>query len=280
MTSPSPDQIELQVRQALNEDIQTGDVTAELIRENKKAHAQLICREEAILCGQEWFNAAFKILNKKIKIKWFFTDGQTINENEVVCEISGNARNILTAERTALNFLQTLSATASLTRRYVNAIKNTHCKILDTRKTIPGLRLAQKYAVKCGGGVNHRVGLYDMVLIKENHIHAAGSITNAVNIAREKYPELKIEVEAESLEELQQAIENNVDRVLLDNMDIETLNKAVKLTHNRSALEASGNITIENILSVAETGVDYISTGAITKNISAIDFSLRFIEEI
>lgn len=277
MTSPTTEQIQSQVQQALNEDIQTGDVTAELIPENKLAQAHLICREKAILCGREWFHSAFNILNNKINIKWHFEDGQTIKENDVVCEITGCARHILTAERTALNFLQTLSANATLTNHYVEAVKSTDCKILDTRKTIPGLRLAQKYAVKCGGGVNHRVGLYDMVLIKENHIYAAGSITTAVNVARKNHPELKIEVEAENLEELRQALENKVDRILLDNMDIPTLREAVKITNKKIALEASGNITLENIKSVAETGVDYISTGAITKNISAIDFSLRFI---
>lgn len=279
MTSPTIDEIRTQVQLALNEDIRTGDVTAELIPENKESTAQLICRENAILCGQDWFDNAFNLLNPEIKISWYFEDGQSIKENDLICTISGNARHILTAERTALNFLQTLSATATQTAHYVKAIENTSCKILDTRKTIPGLRHAQKYAVTCGGGINHRVGLYDMILIKENHIHAAGSITTAVNVARQNFPDLEIEVEAENIEELQQAIDNNVDRVLLDNMNIQTLEQAVKLTDKRTALEASGNITLESIRSIAETGVDYISSGAITKNIKAIDFSLRFIEE-
>ncbi|MCK5385842.1 MAG: carboxylating nicotinate-nucleotide diphosphorylase [Gammaproteobacteria bacterium] len=287
MTTPSTSDIQIQVQQALNEDLgsdtncefMSQDVTASLISENKKSKAQLICREKAILCGQQWFNTAFNLLDKDIEIKWYFEDGQEINDNDVVCEVAGNARHILTAERTALNFLQTLSASATQTHSYVKAINKTNCKILDTRKTIPGLRLAQKYAVTCGGGVNHRVGLYDMVLIKENHIHATGSISTAVNKARENFKGLKIEVEAENLDELQQAIECNVDRILLDNMDITTLKKAVELTNKRIDLEASGNITLETICSIAETGVDYISTGAITKNIMAIDFSLRFIEE-
>lgn len=270
--------IQEQVQQALNEDVGTGDVTAELISAEQMAHAQVLCREQAILCGRDWFNSTFSLLDKNIEINWFFAEGQQLKENDVVCEIKGNARTILTAERTGLNFLQTLSATATTTHHYVAAIAGTNCKILDTRKTIPGLRLAQKYAVSCGGGVNHRVGLYDMVLIKENHIHAAGSITAAVTTARKNYPDLKIEVEVENIDELQQAIDNKVDRVLLDNMDIPTLIAAVKLTAKRTDLEASGNITLASIADVARTGVDYISTGAISKNINAIDFSLRFIE--
>ena len=278
MTLPPSNEIKKQVQQALNEDIATGDVTAELIASDKEAHAQLICREEAILCGRDWFNHAFYLLDNTVEIHWFFEEGQRLKENDIVCKISGNARHILSSERTALNFLQTLSATASATNRYVKAVAGTNCKILDTRKTIPNLRLAQKYAVSCGGGVNHRIGLYDMVLIKENHIQAAGSITAAVTMARKNQPPLKIEVEAENLDELQQALDNKVDRVLLDNMDIKTLEKAVALTNKQTDLEASGNITLDTIRAVAETGVDYISTGAITKNITAVDFSLRFIE--
>ena len=287
MTSPSITDINLQVQQALNEDLgvdtncefMSQDVTANLIPEKKISKAQLICREKAILCGRDWFNSAFNLLDKNIEIKWHFDDGQEINNHDVICEITGNARKILTAERTALNFLQTLSASATQTHAYVKAISKTSCRILDTRKTIPGLRLAQKYAVTCGGGVNHRVGLYDMVLIKENHIHAAGSISSAVNNARKNFKSLKIEVEVENLDELQQAINCNVDRILLDNMDITTLKKAVALTGNKTDLEASGNITLESIAAIAETGVDYISTGAITKNIMATDFSLQFIED-
>jgi len=279
MSSPCRDEIKKQVQQALNEDIATGDVTAELIAANKEAQAQLICREEAILCGRDWFNHAFYLLDNTIEIHWFFKEGQRLKENDVVCEVKGNARHILSSERTALNFLQTLSATASTTNRYVKAVAGSNCKILDTRKTIPNLRLAQKYAVSCGGGVNHRVGLYDMVLIKENHIQATGSITAAVTTARKNQPALKIEVEVENLDELQQALDNNVDRILLDNMDLKTLEKAVAITNKQTDLEASGNISLGTIRAVAETGVDYISTGAITKNIAAVDFSLRFIKE-
>lgn len=285
MTKPSNNEINSQVQHAINEDIGAGlkdefsaqDVTASLIHESKKSKAQIICREDAILCGQDWVNAAFKLLNNKIKIKWYFNDGDEIHENDVVFEVSGNARHILTAERTALNFLQTLSAVATQTHQLVKIITNTNCKVLDTRKTIPGLRLAQKYAVTCGGGVNHRVGLYDMVLIKENHIHATGSISGAVNNARANFKDLKIEVEVETLDELQQAIDNNVDRILLDNMDIPMLKDAVSLNAKRIDLEASGNITLETIRDIAETGVDYVSTGSITKNICAIDFSLCLI---
>ncbi len=287
MTIPSTNDIRNQVQQALNEDLGTStnndfqgcDVTASLIPDSKESKAQLICREKAILCGREWVNAAFNLLNKNIQITWYFEDGEEIKCDDIICEIVGNARHILTAERTALNFLQTLSATATQTSLFSKTIDKTDCKILDTRKTIPGLRLAQKYAVTCGGGINHRVGLYDMVLIKENHIHAAGSIATAVSNARKKFQGLKIEVEVENINELQQAIKSNVDRILLDNMDIATLKQAVSLTNKKIDLEASGNITLETIKAIAETGVDYISTGAITKNINAVDFSLRFIEE-
>lgn len=286
MTLPPTNDITKQVQAALDEDLGTNtasefantDVTANLIAESKQATAKLICRERAILCGKEWVNTAFSLLDSNIKVSWHFNDGDEINSNDVICDISGNARAILTAERTALNFLQTLSATATETHRYAAAISHTHCKILDTRKTIPGLRLAQKYAVQCGGGVNHRVGLYDMVLIKENHIHAAGSIAAAVNNARDEFTTLKIEVEVENLDELQQAIDANVDRILLDNMSIEMLKDAVALNAGNIDLEASGNVTLDTISTIAETGVDYISTGAISKHVRAIDFSLRFID--
>lgn len=287
MITPSIDDIKSQVQQSINEDLgshsnskfNSQDVTANLIPENKQAKAQLISREKAILCGRDWFNAAFHLLDDEINIHWHFNDGDEININDVICEINGNARHILTAERTALNFLQTLSSTATLTSLYVKAIENTGCNILDTRKTIPGLRVAQKYAVTCGGGMNHRIGLYDMVLIKENHIHAAGSIACAVNAAKENFDGLKIEVEVENLDELEQALDCGVDRVLLDNMSIATLKQAVKITNKKIDLEASGNITLKTIRAIAETGVDFISTGAISKNINAVDFSLQFIED-
>lgn len=284
MTLPNLNEIKNQVQLALNEDLgielthdsSSADVTAMLITEDKQVSAKLICRDSAVLCGCNWFENSFNLLDNNIKTTWFFNDGQTLKKDDIVCEISGNARNILTAERTALNFLQTLSATATQTRDYVNAVSHSVCKILDTRKTIPGLRLAQKYAVTCGGGVNHRLGLYDMILIKENHIQAAGSITAAVTQARKNNPDLKIEVEVENFTELAEALKNQIDRILLDNMSNKDLIKAVQLNNKKIALEASGNITLENIGEIAKTGVDFISTGAITKNVKAIDFSLRF----
>ena len=270
--------IEDTVSNALLEDIGSGDVTGLLIAEDEVSMATIITRDTATICGIDWVEEVFAQLDSDIHIEWEVDDGDIVEAGQTLCSISGNSRALLTGERSALNFLQTLSATATTARSYADAIKGTGCKVLDTRKTIPGLRLAQKYAVSCGGGVNHRIGLYDMILIKENHIQAAGSITAAVTTARKNQPGLKVEVEAENLEELQQAIDNKVDRVLLDNMDIQTLEKAVALTNKQTDLEASGNITLETILTVAETGVDYISTGAITKNLTAIDFSLRFVE--
>lgn len=290
MTLPSYNNIKNQVQQALNEDLgvdtnnnyKSIDVTASLISESKESTAQLICHEKAILCGHDWFNTAFNLLDNKIQIKWYFEDGQEINNNDILCKITGNTRHILTAERTALNFLQTLSATATQTSQLVQAIKETNCKILDTRKTIPGLRLAQKYAVTCGGGVNHRVGLYDMVLIKENHIHAAGSVSAAINEAQEIFQDLKIEVEVENIDELKEALDSTADRILLDNMEISMLKEAVALNLSKNKkieLEASGNVTLDTINAIAKTGVDYISIGSITKNIEATDFSLRFTNE-
>lgn len=276
MPIPVKSKIEKQVQDVLSEDIASGDVTASLIPGDKIAHAQLVCRESAILCGCDWFEMAFRLMDKNCQVNWYANDAQAISESQVICDITGNARALLSAERTGLNFLQTLSATATQTQQYVNAIKNSSCKILDTRKTIPGLRHAQKYAVQCGGGFNHRVGLYDMILIKENHIHAAGSISAAVKQARINSPELKIEVEVENLDELREALESKVDRILLDNMSITMLLDAVRITAKKIPLEASGNITLESIHEIAATGVDYISTGALTKNIRAIDFSLRF----
>ena len=279
--------IEQQVKNALNEDLgmtiqETSyheDVTANILDDKTVVTATIISRENGVLCGKDWVERSFILVSPSIKIKWFCSDGDRIKPGKKICEIKGQAKAILTAERTALNFLQTLSATATQTAEYMDIISHTECKILDTRKTIPGLRLAQKYAVKCGGGVNHRIGLFDMVLIKENHIIAAGSINNAVNKSRESYPDLKIEVEVENLDELKQAIDCKVNRILLDNMDIPMLKKAVEINASQVELEASGNITLENIKAVAETGVNYISTGSITKNIRAIDYSLRITEK-
>lgn len=261
---------------ALQEDIQGLDITAELIPADQTMQMNLLCREDCILCGVDWFNESFYCLNPHISIDWSSCDSDSIKKDSVICQIEGNARNLLTAERTALNFLQTLSGTATVTRQYADLIQHTHCKILDTRKTIPGLRIAQKYAVKCGGGVNHRMGLYDAYLLKENHIAASKNITSAVTLARQLDPGTFLEVEVETLEQLEECMTAKVDRVLLDNFDIEQLKSAVAINQHATELEASGNIDQGNIVAVAETGVDFISIGAITKHVRAIDFSLRY----
>ncbi len=268
--------IEESVHLALKEDIGREDVTGKLIAEDAFSFASVIVREDAIICGIDWFEETFMQLDSSIHIEWEVDDGEMVTANQQLCSLSGSTRALLTGERTALNFLQTLSATATLTQRYVKAIANTQANILDTRKTIPGLRLAQKYAVHCGGGQNHRLGLYDAILIKENHIMAAGSITEAVNAAHFHSPELSVEVEVENLDELQQALDAKVDRIMLDNFDLDSLAEAVKLTKQRCELEASGNVNLDTILAIAQTGVDFISIGAITKDIKAIDLSMRF----
>ena len=272
----SPQNIQQQVQLALAEDIGSGDVTAELIPAEQQVTAQVISREHAILCGRQWFDEVFRQLDKSISISWNVSDGDKLKPNQIICKLHGAARPILSGERTALNFLQTLSGTATSANGYVTAIKGTACRILDTRKTIPNLRLAQKYAVTCGGAMNHRVGLYDAVLIKENHITAAGSITNAINQAKTLSPNLLLEVEVETLEQLQQAIDAGAQRVLLDNMNCSLLKQAVAMTQGRLELEASGGITLENIRQTAETGVDYISVGSITKHLRAVDLSMIF----
>lgn len=261
------------VKTALLEDMGQGDITATLIPEQTTASATVICREQAILAGTAWFDEVFHQLDTNIDIKWHTTDKERITPNQLVAEITGLARPILTGERTALNFLQTLSGTATSVAEYIELIKDTPCKILDTRKTIPGLRLAQKYAVSCGGGINHRLGLYDAILIKENHILAAGSIHNAVTQA--KQTGLPIEVEVESMTELEQALAAKADQILLDNFSLDDLEQAVSIRTRQSKFEASGNIDKDTLRAVAETGVDYISIGALTKHLHAIDFSMR-----
>jgi nicotinate-nucleotide pyrophosphorylase (carboxylating) len=264
------------IKASFSEDIGPGDITASLIAYDATLKVSLICRESAVLCGSQWFSQAFLQLDPDVKIHWLVSEGQLLQAGSIVCHLTGNARAILSAERTALNFLQTLSATATVTYRYQSQIADTGCKILDTRKTIPGLRLAQKYAVKCGGGANHRIGLFDAYLLKENHLAAAGSIPAAVKHARDLHPDVLLEVEVENLGQLQQAMDAGVDRVLLDNFTIDMLRQAVTLAGGRVELEASGNITMDNIREIAESGVDYISIGALTKHIHAIDFSLRY----
>lgn len=271
------DYVQQQVALALSEDIGSGDVTAQLIPETTLAEARIISREAAVVCGITWVNEVFQQLDSHIVIEWHCQDGDLIQANQELCQLHGSARHLLSGERTALNFLQTLSATATQAHAYVTAVAGTDCRILDTRKTIPGLRLAQKYAVTCGGAHNHRTGLYDMILIKENHISAAGSIQAAVDTARRLSPTIPIEVEVENLAQLQQALTAEVDRILLDNMDISTLKQAVELTARRIPLEASGGVNMETARAIAETGVDYISIGSITKHIRAVDLSMRFI---
>jgi nicotinate-nucleotide pyrophosphorylase (carboxylating) len=261
------------VKMALFEDVGSGDITAELIPADATASATLITREHATLSGVDWFSEVFNQIDQNVKIDWQVKDGDAITPNQLLCQLNGSARSILTGERTAINFLQTLSATATSVANFVSLISDTETKILDTRKTIPGLRLAQKYAVTCGGGINHRIGLYDAILIKENHIMAAGSITKAIELAKQK--KVPIEVEVESLQELDEALTAKPDQILLDNFNIAELIKAVSITDGRAKLEASGNVDKQSIRAIAETGVDYISIGALTKHIQAIDFSMR-----
>jgi len=268
------------VSAALQEDLGSGDKTAELVPESTTASAIIICRESMTLAGQPWVDEVYRQLDSDVEIQWFANDGDDLAADAEICVLNGAARSLLSGERTALNFLQTLSATATITSRYVNAVADFKASILDTRKTIPGLRLAQKYAVRCGGGNNHRVGLFDAILIKENHIASAGGVEIAIRTAKEQHSNLPIEIEVESVTELQAALRTGADRLLLDNFDIEDLQRAVEVNHKEgnppAELEASGGLTLEKIVKVAETGVDYISVGALTKNVDAIDLSMRF----
>ncbi len=274
-------EIDSNVKQALAEDIGAGDLTASLIPGDKELSASVVSREDAVLCGVQWFEACFLALSTKITVHWFAKDGDTVQAGHKLCEIKGQARALLSAERSALNFLQMLSAVSTQTKYFVDAINGTQAVIVDTRKTLPGLRLAQKYAVKCGGGINHRFGLYDGILIKENHIIAAGGITAALRKAQEIVPlGVFIQIEVESLQELQEALTAGAGMVLLDNFTLAQLSDAVALARQQTGdpiiLEASGNMTLENVRQVAETGVDRISIGSLTKNIRAIDLSMRF----
>ncbi len=305
-------QIKNDVHRALQEDLGNGDVTAELLPAELCVEAEIITREPMLVCGQDWVNEVIQQVDKTIKINWQVTEGQWLNSPQSLCHIIGNARSILTAERTALNFLQTLSATATQTYHYVQKLKGSTTRLLDTRKTLPGLRLAQKYAVRCAGGINHRIGLYDAFLIKENHITSCGSIKTAVELARQAQKELLVEIEVENLEELKEALDAKPDRILLDNFSQEMLIEAVKMNRERlrfyqnahgstagslnlassldvddssvepvlCTLEASGGITLDNIAQVASSGVDFISVGAITKSIQAIDLSLLVRERL
>jgi len=269
------------VTAALIEDIGNGDVSAALIPADAQSTAQVISREDAVLCGTAWFDEVFRQLDAHTVVDWQVRDGDVICANQTLCRLTGNSRSLLSGERSALNLLQTLSATATQTRQFVDAVSGTGAVILDTRKTLPGLRTAQKYAVTCGGGSNHRMGLFDAVLIKENHILAAGSIAAAVASARQQHAELTVEVEVENLDEVRQALDAGADQLLLDNMALATLGEAVMLNREKNnghaRLEASGGVNLERVRAIAETGVDFISVGSITKDIRAVDLSMRFI---
>lgn len=271
-------EIERNVAAALAEDIGAGDWTARLTPEGGAAQAVVLCRTQAVLCGQAWFEACIRKLDPQARIAWRAREGASIAAGAQVCEITADTRALLTAERTALNFLQTLSAVATATRRYVDAVAGTRAAIVDTRKTLPGLRLAQKYAVRIGGGVNHRLGLYDGMLIKENHIAAAGGVTRALEQARKIAPaDVWIQIEVETLAQLEEALQAGAKMILLDNMTTDQMREAVRISSGRAELEASGGITLENIRAIAETGVDRISIGALTKDIKAVDLSMRFV---
>ena len=268
-----------QVAAALREDVGSGDVTARLVPEAQVAHGRVITREDAVLCGQAWVDETFRRLDAAIRLDWKARDGDRVRANQLLFEIQGRARAVLTGERTALNFLQLLSGTATQTRLFVDAVAGTGCTILDTRKTLPGLRTAQKYAVRCGGAQNLRIGLFDMVLIKENHIAAAGSIGGAIAAAKRVSPGLKIEVEVESLAGLEEALAAAPDIVMLDNFDNATMAKAVTISRARAPtikLEASGSVTLETVRAIAAIGVDYVSVGSLTKHVRATDLSMRF----
>ncbi len=272
-----PDDMITVVRNAIEEDVGSGDITAELISADTDTSAQVVCRESAILCGAAWFEQTFHQLSDTCLITWSKHDGDRIAADDVICKLEGPARALLTGERTALNFLQTMSGTATTTRDYVEQVHGTGVVLLDTRKTIPGLRSVQKYAVLCGGGKNHRIGLFDGILIKENHIAAAGSIPRAVTEMRNKFPNHKVEIEVESVADVEPAITAGAHMLLLDNFSVEDLREAVQHVHGRVELEASGGFEFEDIRAVAETGVDFVSVGALTKHLRAIDFSMRFL---
>lgn len=269
-------QVHALVRRVLEEDVGGGDLTAELIPAEAEAAARIISREPAVLCGQDWVNAVFAAVDDRIRIDWLAADGDRVEPDQPLCRLQGPARGLLTGERAALNLLQTLSGTATLARRYADTAAGLPVRLLDTRKTLPGLRHAQKYAVRCGGCHNHRLGLYDGILIKENHIAAAGSIAAAIAQARRLHHSLPVEIEVENLDQLEAAITAGADIVLLDNFDLARLRAAVELNLGRVQLEASGGVNLETVRAIAETGVDRISIGNLTKDVQAVDLSMRF----
>jgi len=272
---PAAEQIALDVERAFAEDLGKGDATASLLPADAEARAALTCRDDAVIAGTSWFDACFRRLDPAVRIEWLAHDGERVAPGTVICRLAGNARALVSAERSALNFLQLLSATATATAAYAAAVAGTRARVLDTRKTLPGLRLAQKYAVRCGGGHNHRIGLYDAILVKENHIIAAGGIAQAAAAARRLHPELLLEVEVENLDELRQALAAGVDRIMLDNFTVPLMREAVAIAAGRVPLEVSGNVDLATIGEYARTGVDFISVGALTKHVRAVDLSLR-----
>jgi nicotinate-nucleotide pyrophosphorylase (carboxylating) len=278
---PLPADLPAVVARALAEDVGSGDLTATLIDAATPATAWVIARETATLCGCAWFDETFRQVDPAIRVAWRAGDGARIDADGIVCELSGPARSIVTGERTALNFLQTLSGTATAARTFVDLVAGTRARILDTRKTLPGLRSAQKYAVRCGGAENHRIGLFDAILIKENHIAAVGGVTAAVNVARARSPGVMIEVEVETLTQLREALATDADRIMLDNFTPDAMREAVALrdaySGRRQALEASGSVDADTLRRVAATGVDFVSIGAVTKHVRAVDFSMRFV---
>src|SRR5690348_1986563 len=265
------------VRRALAEDFGSGDVTADLLPPQAQARARVIAREAAVVCGRPWFGACFRELDAQTVIDWRVDEGARIEADGVVCELRGNARTLVGAERCALNFLQTLSGTATIAAQYADAVRGTRARILDTRKTVPGLRLAQKYAVRCGGATNHRIGLFDAILIKENHIAAAGSLAAAVSAARARHADLLLEVEVENFDELDAALAAGVDRIMLDEFPLDDIRRAVTRVAGCVKLEVSGSVGLDRVRALAETGVDYISVGALTKHVRAIDYSMRVV---
>ncbi|EAQ99054.1 carboxylating nicotinate-nucleotide diphosphorylase [Congregibacter litoralis] len=269
------DIVDANVQAALAEDIGDGDITAELLPADSMAEATIVTRDEGVLCGQQWVNRVFEQVDDRIMLQWNTSDGDSLRAGQTLLQLRGPARGLLTAERTALNFLQTLSGTATRCREYAQRVEGTGVRLLDTRKTLPGLRAAQKYAVRCGGCHNHRVGLFDAFLIKENHILACGGIPAAVMRARENAPGKPVEVEVESMDELVQAIDAECERVMLDNFDLDAMREAVRLNDGRAELEASGNVTLETLAAIAQTGVDFISIGALTKGCEPLDLSMR-----
>ena len=277
LIAPDPAVVQLNVRAALAEDVGSGDITAALIAPEVRATGRIISREYGVLCGQAWVDAVFAALDETVSVNWHRQDGQTVNPDDTLFTLEGPARSLLTGERCALNFLQLLSGTATISRRYADVVSGTGVKLLDTRKTIPGLRDAQKYAVRCGGCHNHRIGLYDAFLIKENHITACGSIAAAVTAARNYAPGKPVEVEVENLSEFEEALAAACDRVMLDNFPLEHIVQAVSLASGRVELEASGNVTAETLLAIAQTGVDFISIGALTKDCQPLDLSMRLL---